>query len=81
MKSELTEPQETRTLVALFFLGGGCLFVCLFVQDRVSLCSPGCPGTHSVNQAGLELRNSPASAFQVLGSMACATTPGFSPSS
>jgi hypothetical protein len=23
--------------------------------DRVSLCSPGCPGTHSVDQAGLEL--------------------------
>ena len=31
-------------------------FVCLF-RDRVSLCSPGCPGTHSVDQAGLELRN------------------------
>jgi hypothetical protein len=24
---------------------------------RVSLCSPGCPGTHFVDQAGLELRN------------------------
>jgi hypothetical protein len=35
--------------------------------DRVSLCSPGCPGTHSVDQAGLELRNLPASASQVLG--------------
>ncbi len=23
---------------------------------RVSLCSPGCPGTHFVDQAGLELR-------------------------
>jgi hypothetical protein len=28
-----------------------CLFVCLF-SDRVSLCSPGCPGTHTVDQAG-----------------------------
>ncbi|GAB1288607.1 Coiled-coil domain-containing protein 171 [Apodemus speciosus] len=28
---------------------------------------PGCPGTHSVDQAGLELRNLPASASQVLG--------------
>jgi hypothetical protein len=37
-------------------------FVCLFVWVRVSLCSPDCPGTHSVDQAGLELRNSPASA-------------------
>ena len=36
-----------------FFWGGG-------VQDRVSLCSPGCPGIHFVDQAGLELRNPPA---------------------
>jgi hypothetical protein len=52
------------------------LFVCLFVSFpvRVSLCSPGCPGTHSVDQAGLELRNLPASASQVLGLKACATT-------
>jgi hypothetical protein len=37
------------------------LFVCLFVlffRDRVSLCSPGCPGTHSVDQAGLEHKKS-----------------------
>jgi hypothetical protein len=26
---------------------------------QVSLCSPGCPGTHSVDQAGHKLRNSP----------------------
>jgi hypothetical protein len=39
-------------------------FFCFFL-DRVSLCSPGCPGTHSVDQAGLELRNPPASASQV----------------
>ena len=25
------------------------------LEDRVSLCSLGCPGTHSVDQAGLEL--------------------------
>jgi hypothetical protein len=31
--------------------------------QRVSLCSPGCPGTHSVDEAGLELRNPPASAW------------------
>ena len=48
---------------------------CLFVfWDRVSLYSPGCPGTYSVDQAGLELRNPPASASQVLGLKACATT-------
>ena len=52
------------------------LFVCLVLvfRDRVSLCNPGCPGTHFVDQAGLELRNSPASASQVLGLKACATT-------
>jgi hypothetical protein len=33
-----------------------------FFRDRVSLYSPGCPGTHSVDQAGLEIRNPPASA-------------------
>ena len=50
------------------------LFLFLFFWDRVSLCSPGCPGTHFVGQAGLELRNSPASASQVLGLKVCATT-------
>jgi hypothetical protein len=51
------------------------LFCCCFCfRDRVSLCSPGCPGTHSVDQAGLELRNPPVSASQVLGLKACATT-------
>jgi hypothetical protein len=48
-----------------------CLFCCcllfwfwfwfLVFRDRVSLYSPGCPGTHSVNQAGLKLRNPPSS--------------------
>jgi hypothetical protein len=55
-----------------------CLLVCLiwvfFFQDKVSLCNPGCPGTPSVDQAGLELRNLPASASQVLGLEGCATT-------
>jgi hypothetical protein len=45
----------------------------------VSLCSPGCPRTRSVDQAGLELRNPPASASQVLGLKACATTAWPSP--
>jgi hypothetical protein len=54
-------------LLLLFFFFG-------FFRDRVSLYSLGCPGTHFVDQAGLELRNSPASASQVLGLKACATT-------
>jgi hypothetical protein len=46
----------------------------LFFKHSVSLGSPGCPGTHSVDQAGLKLRNLPASASQVLGLKECATT-------
>lgn len=39
------------------------LFVAVFVfGDRVSLSIPGYPGTHSVGQAGLELRDPPISA-------------------
>ncbi|GAB1299411.1 Dynein axonemal assembly factor 11 [Apodemus speciosus] len=53
----------------------GHLLICM-PKGGVSLYSPGCPGTHSVDQAGLELRNPPASASQVLGLQACATTPG-----
>jgi hypothetical protein len=63
-----------------------CLFIYLFIylyfyflsfwffRDKVSLYSSGCPKTHSVDQAGLELRNLPASASQVLGLKACAIT-------
>jgi hypothetical protein len=65
-------------LLLLLFLVFGFLvflFFCFLVfRDRVSLCSPGCPGTHFVDQAGLKLRNPPASASQVLGLKACATT-------
>ena len=49
-------------VVFLFFK-----FKFFFFRDRVSLCSSGCPGTQSVDQAGLELRNPFASASQVLG--------------
>jgi hypothetical protein len=41
--------------------------VSTFWWDRDSLCSTDCPGTCSVDQAGLELRDLPACAFQVLG--------------
>jgi hypothetical protein len=50
------------------------LSLTLVFGDRVSLCSPGYPGTNSVDQAGLKLRNPPASASQMLGLKACATT-------
>jgi hypothetical protein len=51
-------------------------FLFVFPRDGVSLCSPGCPGTHFVDQAGVELRNPPASASRVLGLKACDTMPG-----
>jgi hypothetical protein len=51
------------------------LFFCF--QDSVSLYSPGCPGTHFVDQAGLEIRNPFASACQVLGLKACTNTAQF----
>jgi hypothetical protein len=50
------------------------VFFFFLSEDGVSLCSPSCPGTHSVDQAGLELRNMPASTSRVLGLKACATT-------
>jgi hypothetical protein len=52
------------------------LVLVLVFRDRVFLYSPGCPGTHFVDQAGLELRNPPASASQVLVLKESATTPG-----
>jgi hypothetical protein len=62
------------TFVLFFVLGFfvSCLFACL-----LAFCfySPGCPGTHFVDQAGLELRNLPASASGVLGLKACTTKP------
>jgi hypothetical protein len=65
--------------VCLFVCVCVCVCVCVFIfgfQDRVSLCSPGCLGTHFVDQVGLELRNLPASASRVLGLKACATMSG-----
>ena len=59
----------TSTLFAL-----DSFFFFLVYRDWVSLCSPDCLGTHSVDQTGLELRNPPASTSQVLGLKACATT-------
>jgi hypothetical protein len=62
-----SSPSPWHTLCSLLFWRGD-------FRDRVSLYSPGCPGSHSVDQAGLELRNPPASASQVLGLKVCATT-------
>jgi hypothetical protein len=49
------------------------LFLFLFFRDKVPVLK-GSPGAHSVDQAGLELRNPPASASQVLALKVCTTT-------
>ncbi|GAB1295054.1 Polyphosphoinositide phosphatase [Apodemus speciosus] len=67
----VTHPDEARYLRIFQNVDLSSNFYFSEFQD---ICSPGYPGTHSVDQAGLELRNPPASASQVLGLMACATT-------
>jgi hypothetical protein len=59
---------NTFLFISFFFVS-----FCFCFRDRVSLCSPGCPGTHFANQAGLELRKLPAFASQVLELKACTT--------
>jgi hypothetical protein len=58
-------------LKTLHMLGKCFLPLCVFggggVEDRLSLCSLGCIGTCSVEQAGLNFRGLPASASSVLG--------------
>jgi hypothetical protein len=54
---------ETYSYNISFFFCFFLLLLFVFVfRDRISLYSPGCPRTHSVDQAGLELRNLPVSA-------------------
>ena len=54
------------------------LLFCFVLFDTGFLCSFGaCPGTRSVDQGGLELKDLPASASGVLGLKACATTAQF----
>jgi hypothetical protein len=52
-----------------------CLF--FFFRDRVSLDSPGCSGTNSVDQTDFELRDLPASVSRVLGLKVYSTMPSF----
>ena len=44
----------------------------VFHWNKVSLCSPGCPGLLSLDQAGFKLRNPPASVSRGLGLKVCA---------
>jgi hypothetical protein len=84
-RTQVGQTCSTGTFYLLYHLPGPYQFLSednaffFFFRDKVSLYSPGCPGAHFVDQAGLELRNPPASASRVLGLKACATTPGFCP--
>ena len=79
------DPQSTDSLLLLLWVPHShpphTLFIFLFFyffgfsRQGIALYSPGCPGTHFVNQAGFELRNPPGSASLVLGLKACATMP------
>jgi hypothetical protein len=72
----LSNPEDGSRLGDSFVLFCFVLFCfVLFLRQGFSV-SPGCPGTHSVDHAGLGLRNPPASASQVLGLKTCAKTPG-----
>jgi hypothetical protein len=62
------------SLIYLKLLSLFIIIIIWFFETGFPLCSPGCPGTHSVDQAGFEIRNLPASASQVLGLKACTTT-------
>jgi hypothetical protein len=54
----------------------GCLLFCFGFGfcHRVSLCSPGCAGAHSANQACHTLRDPPIYVSQVLRLKACTST-------
>jgi hypothetical protein len=54
MRCETLKTKQSKiTFKVVFGVGDGV--------ERVSLCSPGNPGTHSVEQASLELRDLSAS--------------------
>ena len=65
IKKEWEAPEGVGTIWRIFFGVGG--------WDRDSLYSSGYPGTHSEDQAGLQLRNPPAYASQVLRLKVCTT--------
>jgi hypothetical protein len=75
MAGRVSVGKEARNWVSSCLSQGFFFLFFFFVfRDRVSLYIPGCPGTHCVDQAGLELRNPPASASQVLGLKVCVIT-------
>ena len=60
--NHLLVPASAHWPISFFSFFFFFFFFFLVFQDKVSLYSPVCPRTHSVDQDGLELRNPPASA-------------------
>jgi hypothetical protein len=55
-EGEITkDTQKYLKIMEEFMILIGVTFFFLVFRDRVSLYSPGCPETHFVDQAGLEL--------------------------
>ena len=65
--SHRAEDQEEEQTADFFFFGFETVFLCVALAVLELW-------THFVDQAGLEHRNPPASASQVLGLKACVTT-------
>jgi hypothetical protein len=63
------------SLVSAVFFYLYIIYIFVFVCDKMSLYSPGWPGTGSVDQAGFKLRDLFASASVVLGLKACRRAP------
>jgi hypothetical protein len=61
-------------ILPIYIWMGFWCFVLFFPETGFLCIDLGCSGTHSVDQAGLKVRNPPASTSQVLGLKACATT-------
>jgi hypothetical protein len=78
MELRLSDLRAGFVLFCFFFVF--CLFVffffLVFFKTGFLCVALAVLELHSVDQAGLELRNPPASASRVLGLKACATTPG-----
>jgi hypothetical protein len=75
MKTTLFFPFLSFPFLSFPFLSFPFLFFFWFFETGFLSIALADPGTHSVDQAGLQLGNPPASASRVLGLKACATTP------
>jgi len=71
------DPQVHDVTVGISFIHYYFLLLLFVFWGRVSLCSPSSPGTHSVDQADLKLRDLSASASWVLGLKVGVTKLGF----